>query len=334
MSKLLKIGVDYIHNYKVLQSDGTKSYEPRIIIYFDSDNQTAQLVYGAMNSNKYSIDGPTIYRSIASDRFKEFIHSKFFQKVLDTFKKFDYVYDTKNLPALEASAQQEIDNAPTADRAKQVSNTSSAFIDEIIKAMEENMNDPNFMNYVNSVGSIQRVGDDVLSQVTRLSYKNCVMVLSQWVNAGNSGSPTILATKRQWSLFFNRDVNPDATPLYAVAPKDVTHRSVKQTMADYGITQAEYDANPMIQKQIDTLTNDKDFGQYINTSFGLVKPYYDISQTTLKPGEQENYDFNSMLAKNFDKDKDKEDDEKRGDILDAAVGDNKIDINVVLRNKK
>ena len=133
--------------------------------------------------------------------------------------------------------------------------------------MEENMSDPNFMNYVNAVGSIQYVGDDVLSKVTMLSHKNCIMVLSQWVNAGNQGAPRFLATKRQWSLFFNRDVNQDATPLYAVGPKDVTHRSVKQTMADFGVSQADYDANAMVRKQIDTLTNDKDFGQYINTEF-------------------------------------------------------------------
>jgi hypothetical protein len=125
--------------------------------------------------------------------------------------------------------------------------------------MEENLNDPKFLAYVNAVGSIQYVGDDVLSNATKLSYPNTCMVLSQWVNAGKHGQPTYLATKRQWSKFFKRDVVPGATPLYIVNPKDVTHRSIKQTMADYGVSQAQFDANPMIQKQIDTLdkTNKK-----------------------------------------------------------------------------
>ena len=328
----LKIGVDYIPNYKVINPDGTKGYEPRMIIYFDSDKITAQQVFAELNPKKYAIENGTISRSVSADKFNEFIHSKFFQKVLNVFAKYNYAYDLNNLQALEASAQQEVDNVLTNDVHKKIYSDTSSFIDGIIKAMEENMNDPNFMNYVNAAGSIQRVGDDVLSQITKLSYKNCVMVLSQWVNAGNSGAPTILATKRQWSLFFNRDVNPDATPLYAVAPKDVTHRTVKQTMADFGISQADYDANPMVQKQIDTLTNDKDFGQYINTKFGLVRPYYDYSQTTLQPGAQENYDFGSILSRNFDKDKDKEEDSKRGEVLDAAVGDNKIDMDAVLSN--
>lgn len=148
------------------------------------------------------------------------------------------------------------------------------------------------------------------------------MVLSQWINAGKSGQPTYLATKRQWSKFFNRDVVPGATPLYIVNPKDVVHRSLKQTMKDYGVTQAQYDSNAMVRKQIDTLMNDKDYGQYNNSKFGLngISPYYDYSETVLQQGAQSNYDFDNMNAGNVDTEKDKAEDEKRGDILAAATG--------------
>jgi len=148
------------------------------------------------------------------------------------------------------------------------------------------------------------------------------MVLSQWVNAGKGGQPTYLATKRQWSKFFNRDVVPGATPLYIVNPKDVVHRSLKQTMKDYGVTQAQYDSNAMIRKQIDTLMNDRDYGQYNNSNFGLngISPYYDYSETVLQQGAQSNYDFDNMNTGNVDTEKDKAEDEKRGDILAAATG--------------
>ena len=62
-----------------------------------------------------------------------------------------------------------------------------------------------------------------------------------------------------------------------------------------------------------------------------MKPYYDISQTTLQSGAEENYDFDAMLGKNFDTDKSKEEDEKRGEVLNSATS-SKIDIAAVLNN--
>lgn len=325
MAKLLKIGVEYVPNYNVTLADGTKKVEPCVMFYFDSDARTANLVAGSGVAKGLKANGDAVVKAIKVDKYKDFIYGKkMFPKILAEFEKYGYVYDVNQLNSLEASVEQEIQNVLNSDASSKIYADNSSFIDDIIKAMEENLNDPKFLSYVNAVGSIQYVGDDVLSKVTKLSYKNTCMVLSQWVNAGKGGQPTYLATKRQWSKFFNRDVVPGATPLYIVNPKDVIHRSVKQTMKDYGVSQAQYDANPMIRKQIDTLTNDKDYGQYNNHAFGLngISPYYDYSETVLQQGAQSNYDFDNMTAGNVDTEKDKAEDEKRGDILAAATGSN------------
>ena len=323
MAKLLKIGAAYIPNYKVTSQDGTTKIEPHVLFYFDSDEKTANLVAGSGVAKGLKADGDSVIKAVKLDKYKDFIYGKkMFPRILDAFEQCGYVYDINNLNALEANVEQEVQNVLSSDASSKIYADNASFIDDIIKAMEENLNDPKFLSYVNAVGSIQYVGDDVLSKVTKLSYKNTCMVLSQWVNAGKGGQPTYLATKRQWSKFFNRDVVPGATPLYIVNPKDVVHRSIKQTMKDYGVSQAQYDSNPMIQKQIDTLTNDKDYGQYNNTKFGLngISPYYDYSETVLQQGAQSNYDFDNMNNGNFDTDKDKAEDEKRGDILAAATG--------------
>lgn len=325
MAKLLKIGVEYIPNYSVTLPDGTKKIEPRVMFYFDSDSKTANLVAASGVAKGLKAKDDVVIKTISVDKYKDFIYGqKLFPRILAEFEKYGYVYDTSNLNSLEADVEQEIQNTLNSDASSKIYADNTSFIDDIIKAMEENLNDPKFLNYVNAVGSIQYVGDDVLSKVTKLSYKNTCMVLSQWVNHGNPGAPSYLATKRQWLKFFNRDVNPGATPLYIVNPKDVTHRSLKQTMAAYGVTQAQYDANPMIRKQIDTLMNDKDYGIYNNSKFGLngISPYYDYSQTSLHPGLQDNYDFDNIGISNVDKDKDKAEDEKRGDILATATGAN------------
>ena len=336
MAKLLKIGAEYIPNYKVTLPDGTKKQEPYVIFYFDSDDKTANIVAGSGVAKGLKAVGDAVTKAVKLDNYKAFIYGqKMLPKILSAFEQCGYVYDTNNLNVLEASVEQEVQNVLDSDASSKIYADSTSFIDDIIKAMEENMNDPKFMSYVNAVGSIQYVGDDVLSKVTKLSYKNTVMVLSQWVNAGNTGAPTYLATKRQWSKFFNRDINPGATPLYIVNPRDVVHRSVRQTMSDYGVTQQQYDSNPMIQKQIDTLTNDKDYGQYNNHLFGLngISPYYDYSQTSLQTGAQSNYDFDNIGFSNVDKDKDKAEDEKRGDILAAATGkDSRTSTNDMVKN--
>lgn len=323
MAKLLKIGVAYMPNHKVVAPDGSVKIEPRVLFYFDSDERTANIVAGSGVAKGLKADKDSVTKSVKADKYKDFLHGKnALPKILSAFEQCGYVYDTNQLSSLEASVEQEIQNSLTSDATKKIHADSSAFIDDIIKAMEENLNDPKFLAYVNAVGSIQYVGDDVLSNATKLSYPNTCMVLSQWVNAGKHGQPTYLATKRQWSKFFKRDVVPGATPLYIVNPKDVTRRSIKQTMADYGVSQAQFDANPMIQKQIDTLSNDKDYGIYNNKQFGLngISPYYDYSETVLQQGEQSNYDFDAMQPDNMSQDKDNTEDAKKGDLLAAATG--------------
>ena len=101
MSKLLKIGVDYIPNYKVTQADGSKGYEPRMIFYFDSDERTAKLVCGSGVAKSLKATGACVSKPVKVDKYKEFIQSAVFQRILNEFVKYDYVYDTHNLPALE-----------------------------------------------------------------------------------------------------------------------------------------------------------------------------------------------------------------------------------------
>lgn len=332
MAKLLNIGATYMPNYSTTSSDGTKRTLPCVMFFFDSDESTSKMVAALSGLKGLRVNGGAVTKVVKLDDYKKFIYGQgAFQKILSEFEKYGYVYDTNNLSNLEQIVEKEIQDVLTDDASSKIYTDNASFIDDIIKAMEENMNDPRFMSYVNAVGSIQYVGDDTLSKVTKLSTKNTIMVLSQWVNAGNQGQPTFLATRRQWQVFFHREVMPNATPLYAVAPKDTEKRSIRQTMSDYGISQQKYDSDAMVRKQVDTLTNDKDYGQYNNTSFGLNNPYYDYSQTTLIQGHQEVYDFDGVS--NVDKDKSADDDKSRGDILKNAIsGETPVDVKTVLSN--
>lgn len=318
-TKLLKVGAQYKPNNNITASDGTKKNMPIIIFYFEADDSLmAKLIAANCGVKNMGTSGNAVIKNVPVDKYKNFLYGQgAFQKIVSKFEEYGFVFDQNSLPQIEQSVEKHIQDTVSSDAASKIYADKASFIDEIIKAMEENMNDPNFMSYVNAVGSIQYVGDDVLSKATRLSTKNTIMVLSQWVNAGNQGQPTFLATKRQWAEFFNRQPIPNATPLFFVRPRDTQGRSLRQTMSDYGVSQQKYDSDAMVRKQIDTLSHDKDFGTYNNSDFGIDNPYYDYSQTDLLPNAKDTYDFDGVGNINTDQDADA--DKSRGDLLTSAI---------------
>jgi len=334
MAKLLKIGAAYVPNYEMTLSDGTKKIGPYVLFYFEADPRTAAIVASSCGVSNMEAKDDYVMRAVKVDLYKKFIYGqKMLPAILSAFEKCGYVYDKNNLNQLEANVEREINNVLDSDASNQIYADKSSFIDDIIKALEDNLNNPAFSAYVKSIGAVQYVGDDVIGQLTTLSYDNTCLVMTQWLKAGKQGNPTHLATRRQWSKFFNRDIAPGATPLYIVTPKDTSGRSKAQTMADYGVSQAQYDADPMLQRQIDTLQNDKDYGIMNNTRFGLngMSPYYDLSDTVLQPGMPEVYDFNSNspINININPSKTKQADEKKGELVSAALGDKKTERDII-----
>ena len=334
-TKLLKVGMQYQPNNTITSSDGTKTNVPIVIFYFNADDSLmAKLIAANCGVRDMGTSENAVTKKVRVDKYKDFLYGKgAFQKIVSAFEKYGYVFDQNSLPQIEQNVEKHIQDTVASDAASKIHVDKASFIDEIIKAMEENMNDPNFMSYVNAVGSIQYVGDDVLSQATRLSIRNTIMVLSQWVNAGNQGQPTYLATRKQWADFFNRRPIPNATPLFFMAPQDTKNRSVRQTMNAYGVSQQKYDSDAMVRKQIDTLSHDEDFGIYNNSMFGLENPYYDYSQTELLPNAQEVYDFDGVGNINTDKDVDA--DKSRGYLLTSAITRSdatSVDVTTIITN--
>jgi len=332
MAKLLKIGAAYVPNYEVTLSDGSKKIEPHVIFFFEADPRTAAIVASSCGVKNLEAKDDYVMRPIKVDLYKKFIYGqKMLPTILDAFEKNGYVYDKNNLNQLEANVEKEIQSVLSSDASSQIYADKSSFIDDIIKALEDNLKNPAFTSYVQSIGAVQYVGDDVIGKLTTLSYDNTCLVMSQWIKAGKQGHPTHLATRRQWSKFFNRDISPSGIPLYIVTPKDTVKRSKAQTMAAFGVTQAQYDADAMLRRQIDTLKNDKDYGIMNNAKFGLngISPYYDLSDTVLQPGQPEVYDWQNNCPININVNKTKQEDEKKGEIINAVMGDRKTESDIM-----
>lgn len=332
MAKLLKIGAAYVPNYEVPTSDGSKKIEPHVIFFFEADPRTAAIVASSCGVRNIEAKDDYVSKAIKVDLYKKFIYGqKMLPAILDAFEKNGYVYDKNNLNKLEANVEKEIQSVLSSDASSQIYADKASFIDDIIKSLEQNMQNPAFTAYVQSIGAVQYVGDDVIGKLTTLSYDNTCLVMSQWIKAGKQGQPTHLATRRQWSKFFNRDISPSGIPLYIVTPKDTVKRSKAQTMAAFGVTQAQYDADAMLQRQIDTLQNDKDYGIMNNSKFGLngISPYYDLSDTVLQPGQPEVYDWQNNCPININVNKTKKEDEKKSEIISAVMGDRKSEADII-----
>ena len=293
-TKLLKIRVQYIPNCVFGKTpDGKKIKDEGVKFYFQSDPQTTAIVHGQLGM-KYSAEGDCITRDVKYSQYKDFLYGKkAMPKLLSLFEQQGYVFDTNDLQNTEISVEQEKANFANSGISKKVHDVTGSFIDGIIESMKNNLKDPNFLNLIQSVGAIRKaVGADDVDKMTTLSAKNTIMILSQWVSAGRQGAPTYVATKKQWESIFDREVKQDALPLYYTRPYDTKQRSVGKTLSDVGVSQQDYNSNPFLQKNIDMLSHDSQYGLNVNASFNITNPYYDVSDTEPMAGSNKgNMDF-------------------------------------------
>lgn len=300
-TKLLKIRVQYIPNCTFGKTpDGKKIKDEGVKFYFQSDPQTTAIVHGQLGM-KYSAEGDCITREVHYSQYKDFLYGKkAMPKLLSLFEQQGYVFDTSDLQNTEISVEQEKENFVNSGISKKVHDTTGSFIDGIIESMKNNLKDPNFLNLLKHVGTIRKaVGADDVDKMTRLSGKNTIMILSQWVAAGRQGAPTYVATKKQWSEIFDREIKQDALPLYYTRPYDTKQRSISKTMSDVGVSSQDYASNPLLQKNIDMLSHDSQYGLNVNADFDIANPYYDVSDTELMAGSNKNnidFDNRSVFA--------------------------------------
>jgi hypothetical protein len=279
----LTIGCRYDPANKVNNPDGTSHNEPVVIFYFHCDAQTAQIIDGMGVSKGLRAEGNSLVKKVKADKYKDFIYgNNVFPKIIGALEQYGYAYDMNSRDALAASVQQEIDNFANSGLQKKINNDVSEFLDRLLDAMEKNLNDPNFMAYFKSIGNIRKcnLNGDEIDKLVDFSIENKVLALTQWLNAGNQGSPYYIATKKQFKLA-GYDVNPDATPMYLVIPNpdELTKRSASQVINDLGIT--DYDTNDKRKIDVSKLENDINYGQNNVRGFKLCPfPYYSINQCT------------------------------------------------------
>lgn len=346
MAKPLNIGVRYWPNYYITGRDGNKKQYPVVVFYFNCDDpKVGRSIAGSGVTPGLKFDDKnSVVKMVGVDDYQKFVNGHgAFEKLINAYANFGYVYDIspKGRDALIDEVEQTIEHTLDDDGIKMINKGNNDFIDKIIEAMEKNINDPNFLNYVNSVGRINFVGADKIFNATRLSTKNAIMILSQWVNSGRQGAPTYLATKRQWKVFFNHQVKQGAKPLYAVRPNDVQSRSIDAVRRAYGIDDNAWQ-DARIHHSVDMLARDDQYGVMNNKLFIMenLSPYYDITDTELIPGFNEVYDFVNNRPINVDANADKEEIQKQhDDLIDAAnksdtKDDTEITQNITVYAKK
>lgn len=280
MAKLLTIGCSYVENNKVVGKDGSITNEPMIYFYFNADAKTANMVAGSGIAKGLSVKGDSLIKKVKVDNYKNFIYGKnLFPKIISEFEKYGYEFDMNSLDDLCDDVETCINNFNSSGIKKQIDNDVYDFIEKLIDAMEKNMNDPDFITFLNSIGNIRQfVGDENISTLVELSTSNKIMALTQWIKAGRQGHPTFLATKKQYMLA-GYSVNQDALRIFYVYPLDRVGRSKLQTIADYGIK--DYDSNDLRKVQVDRLSHDIDYGDNDADKFALSPfPFYDISDCT------------------------------------------------------
>lgn len=328
MANILTIGVHYEPNYKIKDTTGQERFEPIVIFYFNSDNKTANLVAGSGVSKGLTVDGDSVVKKVKANVYKEFINgANVFVRIIKEFEKYGYVYDMADNAKLVASVEQEIENKNKAGLQKKINTDVSSFIDQLVEMMEQNMNDPKFVQYLGSIGQIKHAmsGEDI-DKLTDLKYSNKLMALTQWINHGRQGSPGYIATKKQF-LLAGYQVNPGATPMYIMGPKSgvVQGRSKKQVVADFGIT--DLDANDKRKIDVDRLSHDKDYGHNNVSQYQLWGPCYSILDcTNMGNSNLEDYIAKMENADGFSDpstmDKDAQA-KMKADILDKFAMDNK-----------
>jgi len=342
MAKLLTIGCKYIPNMKIgVDPNGKSIFNPMVIFYFNCDNKTANIVAGSGVAKGLSVDGDSLVRVIKVDDYKKFIYGKnAFPKILSALEQVGgYVYDINSLPNLEAQVEQTINNVVTSDLSSKLQIDRGAYIDDILKALEQNINDPNFMQYLNSIGAIRRLDPDDYEKIISFSALNNAMILTQWLKSGHQGVPRFLATSVQWKIF-NREPIQGAKPIYAVRPSGTVKGSKRDAMNKFGIDQQTYNTNAMSRLLVNKGMNDINYGDANNNAdgkFNVDGPYYDLSETQLIQGMNDNYDFDAIVNNksitNINAAAKKDDDASRFDVLKYDDnGDNRLDEKTLLSN--
>jgi len=340
MAKILTIGSSYNPALKVgVDNEGKLIYQPVVTFYFNCDNKTANIVAGSGVDKTLEVKGDALTRKVKVDDFKKFIYGKkAFPNILSELEKVGgYVYDINDLPNLESQVEQTITDATNSELSRKLQIDRGAYIDDILRALEQNINDPNFMQYLNSIGSIRRLDPKHYEKIISFSALNNAMILTQWIKSGHQGVPRFLATAVQWKEF-NREPIQGAKPMYAVRPNGTEKGSKSAAMRKFGVDQQTYDTNPVSRILVKKGMNDINYGDANNNSggFNVDGPYYDLSETQLMPGMQDNYDFdviaNNKAITNINAAAKKEDDASRFDVLKPADGDNKFDEKTLLNN--
>lgn len=341
MAKLLTIGSKYIPNVKTgIDPNGKAILSPMVFFYFNCDNKTANVVAGSGVAKGLKVEGDSLVRAVKVDDYKKFIYGKnAFPKILSALEQVGgYVYDINDLPNLEAQVEQTIDNVVTSDLSSKLQIDRGAYIDDILKALEQNFNDPNFMQYLNSIGAIRRLDPNDYEKIISFSALNNAMILTQWLKSGHQGIPRFLATAVQWKIF-NREPVQGAKPIYAVRPSNTKKGSKSAAMNKFGVDQQTYDSNAMSRLLVKKGMNDINYGDSNNNTggkFNVDGPYYDLSETQLIQGMQDNYDFyaivNNKSITNINAAAKKDDDASRFDVLKPDDDSNKFDEKTILSN--
>ena len=270
MAKILSIGAKYIPNMKAgVDQNGKTIFSPTVIFYFNCDNRTANIVAGSGAAKGLAVDGDALIRAVKVDDYKKFIYGKnAFPKILSALEQIGgYVYDINSLPNLEAQVEQVINDVVTSDLSSKLQIDRGAYIDDILKALEQNFNDPNFMQYLNSIGSIRRLDPDDYEKIISFSALNNAMILTQWLKSGHQGVPRFLATAVQWKIF-NREPIQGAKPIYAVRPTGTEKGSKSAAMRKFGIDQQTYASNAMSRLLVNKGMNDINYGDTNNNVGG------------------------------------------------------------------
>ena len=84
------------------------------------------------------------------------------------------MYDTSNLSSLEAQVNKVIDDVTKSEMSSRLQVDRGAYIDDILEALEKNINDPNFMTYLQSIGAIRKFDDNDFEKVVRMSVGSCI----------------------------------------------------------------------------------------------------------------------------------------------------------------
>ena len=316
----LTIGCRYDPSTKIDNPDGTSTPKPMVVFFFNCDAQTAQIIDGMGVSKGLRAIGNSLVKKVPEDRYKDFIFgNNAFPKIINALEQYGYVYDMNSRDALAASVQQEIDNFANSGLQKKINADVATFVEQLANAMQKNLNDPAFMAYFHSIGTMKKcnVNGGEIDKLVEFTVSNQVLALTQWLKAGNQGSPYYIATKKQFRLA-GYEVNDDATPMYLMIPnrKDLQKSSEGEAINKFGIT--DYATNDKRKIDVSKLANDANYGNNNVKSFELCPfPFYSINQCTeIRTNNLKDYIANHDHAGDIDPDSDKDTQAKmKSDII-------------------